>query len=60
MPRARQSGWKLDKSGQYTRQIGWKAGNSGQTKFRLGNDLTKAQLAAQKLAMLWEIVVRDH
>ena len=54
------TGWKLDASGQYSRQLGWKSGHSGQTKFRLGDDLTKAQLAAHKLAMLWDIVAGNH
>lgn len=60
MAKSRLIAWKLDPSGQYSRQVGSKAGKSGQTKFRLGNDLPKAQLAAQKLAMLWDVVSNEH
>lgn len=60
MAKSRLIAWKLDASGQYSRQVGCKPGQSGQTKFRLGNDLPKAQLAAQKLAMLWDVVSGEH
>lgn len=51
---------KTDGSGQFYRQLGRKAGVKGQAKFRLGSDRLKAELAYQKLGMLWRVVVAQH
>ncbi|MGN6726114.1 MAG: hypothetical protein ACTHLZ_09365 [Tepidisphaeraceae bacterium] len=53
----RQRELKTDSGGQYFRQLGRKAGLVGQPKFRLGSDVTKAQLAYARLGALWQTVV---
>jgi hypothetical protein len=56
----RKSGLKADSTGQFYRQLGYKAGAKSQPKFRLGKDRARAELAYQKLGMLWDVVVKNY